>query len=89
MRVLLLIAAAAFSGCATNAALVPVRGELEGRGLSIASAQTTRTTTGRTQTVGLPLSRAGKIGLWTGVAVFLAYLMATDGEEDGAAPVDP
>jgi hypothetical protein len=30
---------------------------------------------GRTQTVGLPLSRGGKIGLWAGVTVFLAYLI--------------
>jgi hypothetical protein len=37
----------------------------------------------------LPLSRGGKIGLWTGVAVFLGYLMATDGEEDGDATPDP
>jgi hypothetical protein len=45
--------------------------------------------TSRTQTVGLPLSRRGKIGLWAGVAVFLAYLMATDGEEDATIPSDP
>jgi hypothetical protein len=41
-----------------------------------------RTRNGTTQTIGLPLSRGAKIGLWTGVAVFLGYLMATDGDDD-------
>ena len=54
-----------------------------------ANAGSVRTTGSRTQKIGLPLSRGGKIGLWTGVAVFLAYMMATDGEEDGAGTADP
>ena len=54
-----------------------------------ANAGSTRTTGSRTQTIGLPLGRGTKIGLWTGVAVFLAYLMATDGEEDGAGAAEP
>jgi hypothetical protein len=37
----------------------------------------------------LPLTRAQKLGFWAGVAVFLAYLMASDGEDDDAGPVDP
>jgi len=54
-----------------------------------ANAGSVRTTGSRTQKVGLPLSRGGKIGLWTGVAVFLAYLMATDGEDAAAGTTDP
>ena len=30
----------------------------------------------------VPLTRAQKIGLWSGVAVLIAYLMADDGEAD-------
>jgi hypothetical protein len=90
VRVLLLILACVLSGCATTAAVVPPGGDAEAQPMSRANAAPTRSTMGgRTQTVGLPLSRAGKIGLWTGVAVFLGYLMATDGDEDGAGPADP
>jgi len=39
---------------------------------------------GRTTTVGLPLTRAQKIGLWSGVAVLIAYLMADDDDDDAA-----
>ncbi len=88
MKVLLLMLAVVLSGCATTAVVVPpgvdaeTQAPLQARG-------TTRSTSGsRTQTVGLPLSRAGKIGLWAGVAVFLAYLMESDGEES-VDPVDP
>ena len=90
MKALLLVAASVLSGCATMTAVVPSSGELESRAASLQSGRTSSTTSGtRTQTVGLPLSRAGKIGLWTGVAVFLAYLMATDGEDDGTASPEP
>jgi hypothetical protein len=69
---------------------VALPAEPDSRVAMLQSGRTSRTTSGsRTQTVGLPLSRAGKIGLWTGVAVFLAYLMATDGEEDEADSAEP
>jgi uncharacterized protein YceK len=88
MRVLFLVLASVLSGCATTAAVVPHGGAAEAQA-PLQARGTTRSTSGsRTQTVGLPLSRAGKIGLWAGVAVFLAYLMASDGEESADA-VDP
>jgi hypothetical protein len=88
MRVLLLMVAVVLSSCATTAAVVPPGGAAETQA-QLQARRTTRSTSGsRTQTVGLPLSRAGKIGLWAGVAVFLAYLMASDGEESADA-VDP
>ncbi len=90
MRVLLLVLASVLSGCATTAAVVPPGGDVEAQAMARANAAPARSTMGgRTQTVGLPLSRAGKIGLWAGVAVFLAYLMAADGEEDAGGPADP
>jgi hypothetical protein len=47
-----------------------------------------RTTSGgRTRTVGLPLPRAAKIGLWAGVAVILALAMADS--DDDASDADP
>jgi hypothetical protein len=33
---------------------------------------------GSTTTVGLPLPRAAKIGLWSGVALLIAHLIADD-----------
>jgi uncharacterized protein YceK len=88
MRVLLLMLAVVLSGCASTAVVVSSRGDPETQA-ALQARGTTRSTSGsRTQTVGLPLSRAGKIGLWAGVAVFLAYLMASDGEESADA-VDP
>ena len=82
--------ASVLSGCATTAAVVPPGGDAEAQAMLRANAAPARSTMGgRTQTVGLPLSRAGKIGLWAGVAVFLGYLMATDGEEDGAGSGRP
>jgi uncharacterized protein YceK len=90
MRVLLLIATSVLSGCATTAVLVPPGDDGKGRPLSTANAAPVRTTGGgRTQSVGLPFSRGGKIGLWVGVAVFLAYLMHSDGEEDVSGSGDP
>ena len=78
------------SGCAHTEASVALRHDGEAETLSSASARASRSTsTGRTQTVGLPLSRAGKIGLWAGVAVFLAYLMQSDGDEDGEGSTGP
>ena len=78
--------ASVLSGCATTATVVPPGGA---QAPLSAAAPARSASGGRTQTVGLPLSRGGKIGLWAGVAVFLAYLMATDGEEDGAGSADP
>ena len=88
MRALLLVLGAALSGCVTSGAQVEFCGNADCR-LMAASAGSSRTTGSRTQTVGLPLGRRAKIGLWTGVAVFLAYLMATDGEEEAAGTADP
>jgi len=82
--------ASVLSGCVTTATVVSPGGDAEAQAMSRANAAPARSSMGgRTQTVGLPFSRAGKIGLWAGVAVFLAYLMATDGEEDGAGSADP
>ena len=90
LTLVLLMLAFVLSGCATTAAVVPPGGDAGAQAMLGASAAPARSTMGgRTQTVGLPLSRKGKIGLWAGVAVFLAYLMASDGEEDGAGSVDP
>ena len=88
MRVLLLMLASVLAGCATAAAVV--QGDAVEAQAPLQARRTTRSTSGsRTQTVGLPLSRGGKIGLWTGVAVFVAYLMASDDEDSDADPVDP
>jgi hypothetical protein len=90
MRVLLLLATAVLSGCAAMEAVIPAGGDAEGRAMSAASAAPARTSSGgSTRTVGLPLSRKGKIGLWAGVAVFLAYLMHSDGEPEVAGSGDP
>jgi len=88
LRSLLLILIVALSGCASIGAGAPGRTDF-GPAKLAANAGSVRTTGSRTQKVGLPLSRGGKIGLWTGVAVFLGYLMATDGEEDGDGTPDP
>jgi len=82
---LLVVLVGVSAGCGTVTAGVSAR-DAQGQTASMANRATRSTSGGTTQTVGLPLSRAGKIGLWAGVAVFLAYLMATDGED---APVDP
>ena len=94
LRALLLVLSAALSGCVTTGALVGSRGDADYQAMLAANAGSSRptgsrTTGSRTQTIGLPLGRGAKIGLWTGVAVFLAYLMATDGEEEGASTADP
>lgn len=88
MRAVLLVLSAALSGCVTTGAIVGPCGDADCRAMA-ASAGSSRTAGSRTQTVGLPLGRKGKIGLWTGVAVFLAYLMATDGEQEGAGTAAP
>ena len=90
MRVSVVLLIFVVSGCAHTEAVVPFRGDAETETLSSANARPSRSTsTGRTQTVGLPLSRAGKIGLWAGVAVFLAHLMQSDGEDEGAGSTEP
>ncbi len=81
--------ASALWGCAMTATAVLPNADAEARPMFAASAGPARSTGGRTQTVGLPLSRGGKIGLWAGVAVVLAYLMASDGEDEVAAPAGP
>ena len=92
MRAWLLILMACLCGCATTAAVVPSRDAAANPVVSRASARPARTTSGgtsggSTQTSGLPLSRGAKIGLWAGVAVVLASLMHSDGEEGAEAPV--
>ena len=88
MRALLLVLSAALSGCVTTGAMVGSRGDADYQPMLAASAGSSSASS-RTQTIGLPLGRKGKIGLWTGVALFLAYLMATDGEEEAAGTADP
>jgi hypothetical protein len=58
-----------------------VAGSTGGRATWQGSAQ------GTTTKVGLPLTRAQKIGLWTGVAVLLGYLMADDDDAGESPPV--
>ena len=90
MKALVLVLTSVVSGCAAPAAVAPYRVDAEVETVSKADARPARSTSGsRTQTVGLPLSRAGKIGLWAGVAVFLAYLMDSDGEDEVAASNEP
>jgi len=89
MRALLLVLSAALSGCVASGPISGPCGNADCQATWAANAGSTRTTGTRTQTVGLPLGRGAKIGLWTGVAVLLAYLMATDGEEEGAGTADP
>ena len=89
MKALLLILASAISGCAALAT-APLLGEADAQTRSMAAGRSAQGTSGgRTQTVGLPLSRAGKIGLWAGVAVFLAYLMASDGDDEAQGVGEP
>jgi hypothetical protein len=77
--------AVASAGCAATAAVVP-RAGAQGEPASAAANGPSRSTGGgRTQTVGLPLPPAAKIGLWTGVAVLLALTMADDDEDTGEA----
>ena len=85
MRVSLLILLVALSGCATSSA---TGGVVESRTLLAAQGPAQRSSGGRTQKVGLPLTRAQKIGLWTGVAVLLAYLMADSDDAEASAPVE-
>jgi hypothetical protein len=86
VRLLLLAAAALSAGCAAAPGAIPAR---EGQSTIVTNAAPARSTGSRTQTVGLPLGRAGKIGLWAGVAVFLAYLMETDGEDGSTGSAEP
>jgi hypothetical protein len=81
VRLPLLILLGILTGCVA----APPRTTVAESQATFAQGPAQRTRNGTTQTVGLPLSRAGKIGLWTGVAVVLAYLMATDGEDDPVA----
>jgi len=87
MKRLVLASVCVLQGCAAMTGVAP---KSDGEPLMTASARPAQSTrNGRTQTVGLPLSRAGKIGLWAGVAVFLAYLMDSDGEGDSAGSAEP
>ena len=83
-KVLLLILFVAVTGCAVTPPMTAGQD-------AAASWQAQRSGNGRTTTVGLPLSRAAKIGLWSGVAVLIAYLMADDDDEadDSAAVASP
>lgn len=85
MRVLLLILLGVLAGCAAAPPLTIGRGVAENQATFAAQGPAQRTRNGTTQTVGLPLGRGAKIGLWTGVAVVIAYLMATDGDDDPVA----
>jgi hypothetical protein len=89
LRSLFLIVVIAFSGCASISAGAPTRADFDRQAMWAANAGSVRTTGSGAQKVGLPLSRGGKIGLWTGVAVLLGYLMATDGEDGGDGTRDP
>jgi hypothetical protein len=83
----LLILLGVLAGCAAAPPLTVGRDVAENPATFAAQEPAQRTRNGTTQTIGLPLSRAAKIGLWTGVAVVLAYLIATDGEDDPVAEV--
>jgi hypothetical protein len=87
VRVPLLVLLGAVTGCAAAPPLTAGRGVTENPTTFAAQGPAQRTRNGSTQTIGLPLSRAAKIGLWTSVAVILAYLIATDGDDDPAADV--
>ena len=89
MRALLLVLSAALSGCVASGPIAGSCGNADCQATWQASAGSSHAIGSRTQTTGLPLGRKAKIGLWTGVAVFLAYLMATDGEEEGAGTAEP
>jgi hypothetical protein len=74
----------ALSGCASAPSLRAGSGtEVQASSLQ-GPAQ--KSSGGRTSKVGLPLTRAQKIGLWTGVAVLLGYLMADDDDDAGESP---
>jgi len=77
VKVALLILLSAVSGCAATSSMTAGHD-------ATASWQVQRSGNGSTTTVGLPLSRAAKIGLWSGVAVLIAYLIADDDDEDSA-----
>lgn len=79
--VLFVLLAAASSGCAATAVVVPRAGAQDQPASAAANGPVRSTRNGRTQTVGLPLPPAAKIGLWTGVAVILALAMA-DSDDD-------
>jgi hypothetical protein len=83
---LLLILLVALSGCATTPSAAG--GAVEGRAALAAQGPVQRSSGGRTQKVGLPLTRAQKIGLWTGVAVLLAYLMADSDDAEANSSVE-
>jgi hypothetical protein len=89
VRVSLLVLLVVLSGCATTSP--PAGGHsrpIETRALFAANGPAQRSGGGRTQKVGLPLTRAQKIGLWTGVAVLLAYLMADSDDAEASSPVE-
>lgn len=86
MRASLLILLVALSGCATTSSATG--GGVESRAMLAAQGPAQRSSGGRTQKVGLPLTRAQKIGLWTGVAVLLAYLMADSDDAEASSPVE-
>jgi hypothetical protein len=82
VRIALLSSVVAASGCVATPSLPAQDDSRDARVQSALGIQAQRTGGGRTTTVGLPLTRAQKIGLWTGVAVVLAYVMADDNEEN-------
>jgi len=86
VRISLLILLVALSGCAATSSATG--GALESRTMLAAQGPAQRSSGGRTQKVGLPLTRAQKIGLWTGVAVLLAYLMADSDDAEASTPVE-
>lgn len=91
MRGSLLILFVALSGCATTSSATGGRsGAAQAQAMLAAQGPAQRSGGGRTQKVGLPLTRGQKIALWTGVAVLLAYLMAdSDDAETGSAVEGP
>jgi uncharacterized protein YceK len=92
LRNLFVVFAAASSGCATTTAVVAARGGVQGQAMTLTANGPARTTGGgHTQTVGLPLPPAAKLGLWTGVAVLLALAMADSDDDaaDDAGTVEP
>ncbi|HEY9183135.1 MAG TPA: hypothetical protein VIQ99_08045 [Gammaproteobacteria bacterium] len=75
MRAGWLILLVALAGCAT---VPPMNGGIGSEARATWQGPSQSSGGGRTTKVGLPLTRAQKIGLWTGVAVLLAYLIADD-----------
>jgi hypothetical protein len=87
---LLVVLTAASWGCAATVVVAP-RVAAQDQPVSAGANGPVRTTGGgRSRTVGLPLPRAAKIGLWTGVAVILALAMAdSDADASDADSGDP